>query len=102
VTLGYDEALARAPEEGPRLILFTDEQPTVPPMPDIPPKRGAERRKNRGQGIFHRRPQIRAPNSPPRARDDEAPCGAISSSTDRPVCHGKRLKPEALSVTFAE
>jgi excinuclease ABC subunit A len=23
------------------------------------------------------------------------------SGTDCPVCHGKRLKPEALSVTFA-
>ncbi len=39
--------------------------------------------------------------SPHERRDDETPCGAISVQHGLPVCHGKRLKPEALSVTFA-
>src|SRR5476649_1031470 len=48
-------------------------------------------------GHLHRRAQVRAANlCRHRKRVDE-----YMVSTDCPSCHGKRLRPEALSVTFA-
>ena len=53
-------------------------------------------------GDFYGSPQIRAPDlchDP--ERDDEAARDAVPVERDCPVCKGKRLKPEALSVKFA-
>ncbi len=109
-TLGYDvdRPWRDLPKKDRDWILFTDEQPTVPVYAGLRP--GARRD---ARSSARKSPATRAPSrargatcctrSPPpqsalmKKRGGAATC----SSTDCPLCHGKRLRAEALSVTFA-
>ena len=107
VTLGYDvdrpwRELSKKDRDW---ILFTDDQPTVPVYAGYTPaetKRALKRKEEPSYREPYRRAQIRAADLRHDAkRDDEAPGGAVSFELRLPVCKGKRLKPEPLSVTFA-
>src|SRR4051794_40893472 len=108
VTLGYDvdrpwRALAKADRDW---ILFTDEQPTVPVYAGLTPAeaRRALKRKEEpsymGTFTSARRHVLHT-----FANSDSAlmkrRVAQYMLSTECAVCHGKRLRREALSVTFA-
>jgi excinuclease ABC subunit A len=100
VTLGYDidSPWQTLPQEDRDWILFTDEQPTV----GIDPRKAPVDADYTYNGTFssaERHVMHTLANSKSAAMRDRAlqyvdtvPC---------PVCHGQRLRPEALAVTFA-
>jgi excinuclease ABC subunit A len=108
VTLGYDvdKPWRDLPKKDRDWILFTDEQPTVPVYAGFTP---AETRKALRQqlepsyqGTFTGAKKyvlqtFANTNSPLMKKR----VSQFMLSTDCPVCHGKRLKPESLSVKFA-
>jgi excinuclease ABC subunit A len=108
VTLGYDvdKPWHYLSKKDRNWILFTDEQPTVPVYAGFTPAetRQALRQKLEPsyQGTFTsaKRHVLRTfanTNSPLMKKR----VSQFMLSTDCPVCHGKRLKPESLSVKFA-
>ena len=108
VTLGYDvdKPWHDLSKKDRNWILFTDEQPTVPVYAGFTPAetRQALRRKLEPsyQGTFtsakkHVLQTFANTNSPLMKKR----VSQFMSSTDCSVCHGKRLKPESLSVKFA-
>ncbi|QGZ67063.1 excinuclease ABC subunit UvrA [Paraburkholderia acidisoli] len=108
VTLGYDvdTPWRDLPKKDRDWILFTDEQPTVPVYAGFTPRetRAALKRKAEPsyQGTFSgaRRYVLHTFASTQSALMKKRVSQYMVSS-DCPTCHGKRLKPEALSVTFA-
>jgi excinuclease ABC subunit A len=107
VTLGHDVDVPwrDLPKKVRHWILFTDEQPTVPVYPGFTPAetRAALRRKTEPayQGTFtsarrHVLHTFATSQSPLMKRR----AAQYLVASDCPVCHGKRLKPEALAVTF--
>jgi len=108
VTLGHDVDVPwrDLPKKVRHWILFTDEQPTVPVYPGFTPAetRAALRRKTEPayQGTFtsarrHVLHTFATSQSPLMKRR----AAQYLVASDCPVCHGKRLKPESLAVTFA-
>ncbi|HEX2202317.1 MAG TPA: excinuclease ABC subunit UvrA [Longimicrobium sp.] len=108
VTLGYDvdrpwRDLPRADRDW---ILFTDEQPVVPVYPGLTPEetRRALKRKappdymgtftSARRHVLHTFANTQSAAMKRRAQQ-------YMLSTECPVCGGKRLRPESLSVTFA-
>ncbi|QGZ64638.1 excinuclease ABC subunit UvrA [Paraburkholderia acidisoli] len=108
VTLGYDidTPWRDLPKRDRDWILFTEEQPTVPVYAGFTPKetRAALKRKAEPsyQGTFSgaRRYVLHTFASTQSALMKKRVSQYMISS-DCPACHGKRLKPEALAVTFA-
>src|ERR1700760_335504 len=107
-TLGYDvdRPWRELPKKDRDWILFTDEQPVVPVYAGFTPKetRTAIRRKMEPsyQGTFtsakrHVLHTFATTHSPLM----KTRVSQFMLSTECPVCHGKRLKPESLSVKFA-
>ncbi|MBW9104886.1 excinuclease ABC subunit UvrA [Paraburkholderia phenoliruptrix] len=108
VTLGYDvdKPWRDLPKKDRDWILFTDEQPTVPVYAGLTPKetRAALKRKDEPsyQGTFTgaRRYVLHTfantQSALMKKRVSQFMVGSVC-----PSCHGKRLKKEALSVTFA-
>jgi excinuclease ABC subunit A len=109
VTLGYDidRPWRELPEKDRHWLLFTDEQPVVPVYAGYEPHevRRALRRKEEAsyQGTFTgaRRYVLHtfANSQSPLMKRRVA---RYLVSTDCPACGGRRLRPEALSVTFAD
>ncbi|XAZ81797.1 excinuclease ABC subunit UvrA (plasmid) [Fibrella sp. ES10-3-2-2] len=108
VSLGYDVDIPwkDLPHKDRQWILFTDEQPTVPVYAGLTPAetRQAQRRKMEPsyQGTFSsakRNLEYTLANTESASMRKRVLQFMIS--TPCPVCKGKRLKPEALSVTFA-
>ncbi|GAB3805506.1 excinuclease ABC subunit UvrA [Spirosoma humi] len=108
VSLGYDidTPWKDLPKTDRQWILFTDEQPTVPVYAGLTPAqtRQAQRLKMEPsyQGTFssaRRNLEHTLANTDSAAMRKRVLQFMISSLC--PVCKGKRLKPEALSVTFA-
>src|ERR1700684_3465021 len=108
VTLGYDvdkpwRELSRKDRDW---ILFTEEQPSVPVYAGYTPaetRRALKRKEEPSyQGTFTgaRKYVLQTFATTQRAMMKRQVAQFLSSS-DCPVCRGKRLKPEALSVTFA-
>ncbi|HEV2736111.1 MAG TPA: hypothetical protein VGV85_14785, partial [Longimicrobiaceae bacterium] len=108
VTLGYDvdRPWRDLPPEDRDWILFTDEQPSVPVYPGLSPE-ATRRALERGDepsymGTFSsaRRHVLHTfantQSAAMRRRVQQYMVG-----TDCPVCRGKRLRPESLSVKFA-
>ena len=100
ITLGYDvdrpwRKLARADRDW---ILFTDEQPTV----DIHPDRANVQADYTYKGTFSsaRRHVLHTLANTGSAAMRERALRYVET-VDCPVCHGARLRPEALAVTFA-
>src|SRR5688500_1343026 len=108
ITMGYDvdRPWRDLPRKDRDWILFTDEQPTVPVYAGLTPAetRRALKRKDEPsyQGTFTgaRRFVLNtfATTESPMIKKRVA---KYLVSADCPLCHGKRLRKEALSVTFA-
>src|ERR1700710_1865379 len=108
VTLGYDidTPWRNLPRKDRDWILFTDEQPTVPVYAGFTPAetKQALRRKMEPsyQGTFTSAKrhvlQTFANTHSPLMKKRVA---QYMLSTECPVCHGKRLKPESMAVKFA-
>jgi excinuclease ABC subunit A len=87
-------------------ILFTDEQPTVPVYAGYTPaetRRALKRKEEPSyQGTFTgARKYVLQTFATTQSAMMKRRVAQFLSSADCPVCHGKRLKPEALSVKFA-
>ncbi|MDM2974087.1 excinuclease ABC subunit UvrA [Citrobacter sp. CK198] len=108
VTLGYDidTPWKDLPAEDRRWILFTEDTPTVPVYPGLSPEetRAAVRKKltpgYMGTFTGARRYVLHTFASTQSALMRKRVSRFMEGKLC-PVCHGKRLKPEALSVTFA-
>jgi excinuclease ABC subunit A len=108
VTLRYDvdRPWRELPKKDRDWILFTDEQPTVPVYAGYTPaetKRALKRKEEPSyQGTFTgARKYVLQTFATTQSAMMKRRVSQFLSSTDCPICKGKRLKPEALSVTFA-
>src|SRR5471032_458922 len=108
VTLGYDvdTPWRELPKKDRQWILFTDEQPSVPVYAGLDPveARRALRRKDTPsyQGTFTgARKYVLQTFAGTESASMKKRVAQYMVGTDCPSCHGKRLRPEALSVTFA-
>lgn len=108
VTLGYDvdRPWRELPKRDRDWILFTDEQPTVPVYAGYTAaetKRALKRKEEPSyQGTFTgARKYVLQTFATTQSAMMKRRVSRFLSSSDCPVCKGKRLKPEALSVTFA-
>lgn len=108
VTLGYDVDTPwhKLPKRDRDWILFTDEQPTVPVYAGYTPAetRRALKRKEEPSymGTFTgARKYVLQTYAGTQSAMMKRRVAQFLSSANCPVCHGKRLKPEALSVKFA-
>jgi excinuclease ABC subunit A len=108
VTLGYDvdTPWRHLPKKERDWILFTDEQPTVPVYAGYSPSevRRAFRRKEEPsyQGTFTgARKYVLQTFATTQSVMMKRRVAQFLLTSDCPVCHGKRLRPEALSVKFA-
>src|SRR4249919_96740 len=108
VTLGYDvdKPWRELSKKDRDWILFTDDQPTVPVYAGYTPtetKRAVKRKEEPSyQGTFTgARKYVLQTFATTQSAMMKRRVAQFLSSTDCPACHGKRLKPEALSVTFA-
>src|SRR6201986_2922380 len=107
-TLGYDvdKPWRELPKKDRDWILFTEEQPTVPVYAGYTPaetKRALKRKEEPSyQGTFTgARKYVLQTFATTQSAMMKRRVAQFMSSADCPVCQGKRLKPEALSVTFA-
>ncbi|AYA36055.1 excinuclease ABC subunit A [Hymenobacter oligotrophus] len=108
VTLGYDVDIPwqELPQAQRDWILFTEEQPVVPVYPGYTPQetqRALKRKEppnymgtftSARRHVLHTFANTQSPLMKKRALQ-------YMLSTECPLCHGKRLRPESLSVTFA-
>ena len=108
VTLGFDvdKPWRELPKKDRHWILFTDEQPTVPVYAGYTPAetRRALKRKEEPSylGTFTgARKYVLQTFATTQSAMMKRRVAQFLSSSDCPICKGKRLKPEALSVTFA-
>jgi excinuclease ABC subunit A len=108
VTLGHDvdTPWRKLPKKTRDWILFTDEQPTVPVYAgyDAAEVKRALRRKEEPsyQGTFTgARKYVLQTFATTQSAMMKRRVSRFLLSSDCPVCHGKRLKPEPLSVSFA-
>jgi len=108
VTLGYDvdRPWRELPKKDRNWILFTDEQPTVPVYAGYTAaetRRALKRKEEPSyQGTFTgARKYVLQTFATTQSAMMKRRVAQFLSSTDCPVCNGKRLQPEALSVTFA-
>jgi excinuclease ABC subunit A len=108
VTLGYDvdKPWRELPKKDRDWILFTDQQPTVPVYAGYTPaetRRALKRKEEPSyQGTFTgARKYVLQTFATTQSAMMKRRVAQFLSSSDCPVCKGKRLKPEALSVTFA-
>jgi excinuclease ABC subunit A len=108
VTLGYDvdRPWRELPKKDRDWILFTDEQPTVPVYAGYTAaetKRALKRKEEPSyQGTFTgARKYVLQTFATTQSAMMKRRVALFLSSTDCPVCRGKRLRPEALSVTFS-
>jgi excinuclease ABC subunit A len=108
VTLGYDvdKPWRELPKKDRDWILFTDEQPTVPVYAGYTPaetRRALKRKEEPSyQGTFTgARKYVLQTFATTQSAMMKRRVAQFLSSSNCPVCNGKRLKPEPLSVTFA-
>ena len=108
VTLGYDvdKPWRDLPQKDREWILFTDEQPTVPVYPGFTPaetRAALKRRAEPGyQGTFMgARRYVLHTFANTQSAQMKRRVARYMVSNVCPACHGKRLKREALAVTFA-
>jgi excinuclease ABC subunit A len=108
VTLGYDvdKPWRELPKKDRDWILFTDEQPTVPVYAGYTAaetRRALKRKEEPSyQGTFTgARKYVLQTFATTQSAMMKRRVAQFLSSADCPVCKGKRLKPAALSVTFA-
>jgi excinuclease ABC subunit A len=107
-TLGYDvdTPWRELPKRERKWLLFTDEQPVVPVYPgfDRDEVKRALRRKEPPayQGTFTSAQRyVLSTFASTESPSIKKRVAQYMNGMDCPLCHGKRLRPEALSVTFA-
>jgi excinuclease ABC subunit A len=107
VTLGYDvdKPWRELPKRDRDWILFTDEQPTLPVYAgytSAETRRALKRKEEPSyQGTFTgARKYVLQTFATTQSAMMKRRVAQFLSSSDCPVCKGKRLKPEALSITF--
>src|ERR1700749_2738752 len=108
VTMGYDvdTPWRELPKKDREWILFTDEQPTVPVYAGYTPAETSQALKRKEdpsyQGTFTgARKYVLQTFATTQSAMMKRRVAQFMSSSDCPVCKGKRLKPEPPSVTFA-
>ncbi|MBC7585072.1 MAG: excinuclease ABC subunit UvrA [Tardiphaga sp.] len=108
VTLGYDvdTPWRDLPKKDRDWILFTDEQPTVPVYAGYTPaetRRALKRKEEPSyQGTFTgARKYVLQTFATTQSAMMKRRVSQFMLGSECPVCHGKRLKPESLSVKFA-
>jgi excinuclease ABC subunit A len=108
VSMGYDvdRPWRELPAKDRNWILFTDEQPTVPVYAGLTPaetRRALKRKEEPSyQGTFtSARRHVLHTFANTESALTKRRVAQFMISTECPVCHGKRLKPESLSVKFA-
>jgi excinuclease ABC subunit A len=108
VTLGYDvdRPWRELPQDVRDWILFTDEQPVVPVYPGLTPEETQKALKRKEEpnymGTFSSaRRHVLHTFANTQSASMRRRVMQYMLSTDCPVCGGKRLNPESLSVTFA-
>ena len=108
VTMGHDvdTPWRKLPKKDRDWILFTDEQPTVPVYAGYDAsevKRALKRKEEPSyQGTFTgARKYVLQTFATTHSAMMKRRVAHFLTSSDCPVCHGKRLRPEALSVKFA-
>ncbi|HEY0036387.1 MAG TPA: hypothetical protein VGB66_06840, partial [Longimicrobium sp.] len=108
VTLGYDvdRPWRELPQDVRDWILFTDEQPVVPVYPGYTPEETRRALKAKEEpnymGTFSSaRRHVLHTFANTQSASMRRRVMQYMLSTDCPVCGGKRLNPESLSVTFA-
>ncbi|GAB3277303.1 excinuclease ABC subunit UvrA [Larkinella harenae] len=108
VSLGYDvdKPWRELPRKQRDWILFTEEQPVVPVYPGYTPeqtRRAIERREPPNyMGTFSSaRRHVLHTFANTQSQLMKKRVSAFMLQTRCPTCHGKRLRPESLSVTFA-
>ena len=108
VSMGYDvdKPWRELPQKERDWILFTDEQPVVPVYPGYSPKETRRARQRQEEPnylgtfssarrhVFHSFANTQSAQMKKRALQ-------FMLGAECPLCHGKRLRPEALGVTFA-
>ncbi|MBD2716293.1 excinuclease ABC subunit UvrA [Microvirga sp. STR05] len=108
VTMGFDvdRPWQELPQKDRDWILFTDEQPVVPVYPGYSPQETQRALKRKEppnymgtftgvkRHVLHTFANTQSPLMKKRALQ-------YMISTECPTCHGKRLRPESLAVTFA-
>ena len=108
VTLGYEVDIPwrQLPKKDRNWILFTDEQPTVPVYAGYSPsevKRALRRKEEPSyQGTFTgARKYVLQTFATTESVMMKRRVAQFLLTRDCPICHGKRLRPEALSIRFA-
>ncbi|QBE65575.1 excinuclease ABC subunit UvrA [Pseudoduganella lutea] len=108
VTMGYDvdTPWRDLPKKTRDWILFTDEQPTVPVYAGLTPeetKRALKRKETPSyQGTFTgARKYVLQTFANTESASMKKHVARYMVSTECPACRGRRLRPEALSITFA-
>jgi excinuclease ABC subunit A len=108
VTLGYDvdKPWRELPLKDREWILFTDEQPTVPVYPGFTPAETRAALKRRAEPAYHgtfmsARRYVLHTFANTQSAQMKRRVARYMVSSECPACHGKRLKREALAVTFA-
>ncbi|HLM69654.1 MAG TPA: excinuclease ABC subunit UvrA [Longimicrobium sp.] len=108
VTLGYDvdRPWRELPQDVRDWILFTDEQPVVPVYPGYTPEETQKALKRKEEpnymGTFSSaRRHVLHTFANTQSASMRRRVMQYMLSTDCPVCRGKRLRPESLSVRFA-
>ena len=108
VTLGYDvdRPWRELPKKDRDWLLFTDEQPTVPVYAGYTPaetRRALKRKEEPSyQGTFtSARRHVLQTFANTQSPSMKKRAAQFLVSTECPLCHGKRLRRESLSVTFA-
>src|ERR1700712_3571548 len=109
VTLGYDvdKPWRKLPKKDRDWLLFTDEQPTVPVYAGYTPaevRRALKRKREPShQGTFtSARKYVLQTFATTQSSMMKRRVAQYLLSSDCPACHGKRLKPAALSVKFSD
>jgi excinuclease ABC subunit A len=108
VTLGHDvdRPWRDLPKEERDWILFTDEQPVVPVYPGLTPEETRRAVKRRDEpnymGTFSSaRRHVLHTFANTQSAAMKARAAQYMLGTECPLCHGRRLRAESLSVTFA-
>ena len=108
VSLGYDidRPWRDLPKKDREWILFTEEQPVVPVYAGLEPAEARRALKRREEPSYHgtftsARRHVLHTFAHTHSAMMKKRVARYMLGTECPVCHGKRLRPESLSVTFA-
>jgi excinuclease ABC subunit A len=107
-SLGYDvdRPWRELPQKDRDWILFTDEQPVVPVYAGVTPKEARRALRNKEEPSYHgtftsAKRHVLYTFAQTQSALNKKRVSRYLPSSECPLCHGKRLRPESLSVQFA-